>query len=162
MLNLALWLKKNGFRADQVQTFLPVADGDRHRDVPHGPQSCCSKMHARRASGVDDRRAASGNARLHKAFLRYHDPDNWPLLREALQARWAATDLIGNGKRHLVPAWQPATDGSYHSARRKNSTPRGAKTSAVTRGRILTQHTGLPPREQGKAPARRATNRKAR
>jgi len=24
-------------------------------------------------------------ARLHKAFLRYHDPENWPLLREALQ-----------------------------------------------------------------------------
>ena len=27
--------------------------------------------------------------RLHKAFLRYHDPENWPLLREALKA-WAA------------------------------------------------------------------------
>ena len=44
--------------------------------------------------------------RLHKAFLRYHDPENWPLLREALK-KMGRADLIGNGKKHLVPAWQP-------------------------------------------------------
>jgi hypothetical protein len=44
--------------------------------------------------------------KLQKAFLRYHDPKNWPLLREALNAM-GRSDLIGNGKRHLVPAWQP-------------------------------------------------------
>jgi hypothetical protein len=49
-------------------------------------------------------------------------------------------DLIGNGKHHLVPTWQPLTDGSYASPRRKNST------AAPKKGRILTQHTGLPPR----------------
>ena len=48
--------------------------------------------------------------RLHKAFLRYHDPDNWPMLRAALK-RMGRADLIGNGKRHLVPAWQPAGTG---------------------------------------------------
>ena len=51
---------------------------------------------------------SSGKRRLHKAFLRYHDPENWPLLRKALQQMGRA-DLIGSGKRHLVPAWQPAT-----------------------------------------------------
>ena len=84
--------------------------------------------------------------RLHKAFLRYHDPTNWPLLREALKAMGRA-DLIGNGKHHLVPTFQPATDGSYQSARRKNSTAPGERASPVTKGRVLTQHTGLPPRE---------------
>ena len=44
--------------------------------------------------------------RLHKAFLRYHDPENWPLLREALR-RMGRADLIGNGKQHLIPAYQP-------------------------------------------------------
>lgn len=44
--------------------------------------------------------------RLHKAFLRYHDPANWPMLREALNAMGRA-DLIGNGKKQLIPAWQP-------------------------------------------------------
>jgi len=69
--------------------------------------------------------------RLHKAFLRYHDPDNWPLLREALK-RMGRADLIGNGKHHLIPAYQPVS-------------PAG---SAGGRGRALpfrTQHTGLPP-----------------
>src|SRR2546429_8147293 len=59
--------------------------------------------------------------RLHKAFLRYHDPNNWPLLREALKAMGRA-DLIGNGKQHLIPTFQPLVDGGHQSARRKNST----------------------------------------
>ena len=90
--------------------------------------------------------------RLHKAFLRWHDPNNWPLLREALK-KMGRADLVGNAKHHLIPTFQPATDGSYQSARRKNSTAVGTRTSTVTRGRLLTQHTGLPPRHDGAAPA---------
>jgi hypothetical protein len=48
--------------------------------------------------------------RLHESFLRYHDPENWPLLREALK-EMGRSDLIGNGKHHLVPAIQPAGTG---------------------------------------------------
>jgi radical SAM superfamily enzyme YgiQ (UPF0313 family) len=48
--------------------------------------------------------------RLHKAFLRYHDPENWPLLRETLK-RMGRADLIGSGKHQLVPSWQPAGTG---------------------------------------------------
>jgi hypothetical protein len=96
--------------------------------------------------------------RLHKAFLRYHDPNNWPVLREALKAMGRA-DLIGNGKHHLIPTYQPMTDGGYQSARKKNSTPSGVQVSPgakptmkaqqPVKGRILTQHTGLPPRVTG-------------
>jgi hypothetical protein len=101
--------------------------------------------------------------RLHKAFLRYHDPNNWPLLRDALKAMGRA-DLIGNGKQHLIPRFQPLNTEGYTSSRRKNSTSASAKTSPVTQGRVkagaasrgpvkaapgkmLTQHTGLPPRK---------------
>ena len=56
-------------------------------------------------------------------------------------------DLIGNGKQHLIPTYQPTTDGSYTSARRKNSTP----SQAPRRGTLLTQHSGLPPRPGVKA-----------
>jgi hypothetical protein len=94
--------------------------------------------------------------RLHKAFLRYHDPNNWPLLREALKAMGRA-DLIGNGKHHLIPTYQPMTGGAYDSARRKNSTP--TQSIAVAgfqrtpqKGQLLTQHTGLPPRVTGAGP----------
>jgi hypothetical protein len=91
--------------------------------------------------------------RLHKAFLRYHDPNNWPLLREALKSMGRA-DLVGNGKHHLIPTFQPLTGGSYESARRKNSTPSAGKNlagKAPRPGTMLTQHTGLPPRETGAA-----------
>ena len=44
--------------------------------------------------------------RLHKALLRYHDPEGWPLIREALRAMGRA-DLIGTAPRHLVPRDQP-------------------------------------------------------
>jgi hypothetical protein len=96
--------------------------------------------------------------RLHKAFLRYHDPKHWPLLREALKTMGRA-DLIGNGKQHLIPTFQPM-EGTYTTARRKNSTRldgRSAKQSEdmptvagvkPRPGVILTQHTGLPPRRK--------------
>lgn len=146
MMNLALWLKRNGFRADQVQTFYPspmaTATAMYHSGL--NPLKGISRDEAR-AERVDIVRGEK-RRRLHKAFLRYHDPNNWPLLREALKAMGRA-DLIGNGKHHLVPTFQPATDGSYQSARRKNSTPSGSRTSPVTKGRVLTQHTGLPPRK---------------
>ncbi len=72
--------------------------------------------------------------RLHKAFLRYHDADNWPMLREALK-KMGRSDLIGNGKHHLIPPRQPRT---WRQAKARQ---------------ILTQHTGLPPRDTGAAPA---------
>ena len=76
--------------------------------------------------------------RLHKALLRYHDPENWPLLREALN-RMGRNDLIGNGKRHLIPRWQPTGTGSSGGEGRRF----GRKHKPQ---RFLTQHTGLPPR----------------
>ena len=135
MLELALWLKRNGFRADQVQAFLP------------SPMATATAMWR---SGKNPLRKVTRSSedvyvpkslpqrRLHKAFLRYHDANNWPLLREALR-RMGRADLIGSGKQHLVPAWQPRGTGSGEGARR----PSGGQ------GRVLTQHTGLPPREDG-------------
>jgi uncharacterized radical SAM protein YgiQ len=162
MMNLAVWLKKNGFRADQVQTFYPSPMATATA-MYHSNKNPLKKV-THDSETVDivrgDRRR-----RLHKAFLRYHDANNWPLLREALKTMGRA-DLIGNGKHHLIPTFQPATDGSYESARRKNSTPTGVKTSvakplakqatstATAKGQILTQHTGLPPRDHGGRPAK--------
>ncbi|MDE2402373.1 MAG: YgiQ family radical SAM protein [Burkholderiales bacterium] len=145
MMNLALWLKRNGFKADQVQTFYPSPMATATA-MYHSGRNPLRKV-TRDSEAVDIVRGDK-RRRLHKAFLRYHDANNWPLLREALKAMGRA-DLIGNGKHHLIPSYQPVTDCSYQSARRKNSTPVGVKTSPVTKGRILTQHTGLPPRETG-------------
>jgi uncharacterized radical SAM protein YgiQ len=125
MLELALWLKKNGFRADQVQNFLP------------SPMATATAMYH---SGKNPLRKVTrdGEAvvvpkggrtrRLHKAFLRYHDPANWPLLRDALK-RMGRSDLIGNGEDHLVP-WTDAAPG-FQPGR------------TAPGKRFHTQHTGL-------------------
>ncbi|MFM2239338.1 MAG: hypothetical protein RJA69_712, partial [Pseudomonadota bacterium] len=147
MMQLALWLKKNGFRADQVQTFYPSPMATATA-MYHSGKNPLRRI-TRDGEAVDVVRGER-RRRLHKAFLRYHDANNWPLLREALKAMGRA-DLIGNGKHHLIPTYQPLTSGEYTSARRKNSTPAsGASATArkgkVQAGTVLTQHTGLPPR----------------
>ncbi|MBK6852896.1 MAG: YgiQ family radical SAM protein [Burkholderiales bacterium] len=179
MMNLAIWLKSNGFRADQVQTFYPspMATATAMYHSGMNPLRGVSRDESR-AEKVDIVRGEK-RRRLHKAFLRYHDANNWPLLRDALKAM-GRSDLIGNGKHHLIPTWQPMTDGGYQSAKRSNSTrPPGTKApaagvpgakAAVNRtgssadrgtpgsprpGQLLTQHTGLPPRASGNVPARR-------
>ena len=159
MMNLALWLKKNSFRADQVQTFYPSPMATATAMYHTGKNPLRKITHA---SETVDIVRGERRRRLHKAFLRYHDPNNWPLLREALKTMGRA-DLIGNGKQHLIPTFQPLTDGSYTSARRKNSTVLAAKPRAAPiKGRILTQHTGLPPRETGAAARAGKSARKPR
>lgn len=155
MMNLAIWLKKNGFRADQVQTFYPSPMATATA-MYHTNKNPLRKV-TRDSETVDIVRGEK-RRRLHKAFLRYHDANNWPLLREALK-KMGRADLIGNGKHHLIPNYQPNTDGTYQSPRRKNSSFGKPSASAVAhnprdfsvpqkpaRGKVLTQHTGLPPR----------------
>lgn len=130
MMNLAIWLKRNGFRADQVQAFYP------------SPMASATAMYY---SGRNPLRKLGRNSeivktakglrqrRLHKAFLRYHDADNWPMIREALQ-KMGRTDLIGPGKKHLVPARQPR---SWMAVNRQSAKP------------LFTQHNGLAPNFNG-------------
>jgi radical SAM superfamily enzyme YgiQ (UPF0313 family) len=125
MLQLALWLKANGFRADQVQNFLPSPMATATA-MYHSGKDPLHKV-GRYSDSVVVAKGAS-QRRLHKAFLRYHDANNWPLLRKALK-RMGRADLIGNGKRHLIPSWQPKGTGDPET--------RAGKT-------FRTQHTGLP------------------
>jgi radical SAM superfamily enzyme YgiQ (UPF0313 family) len=120
MLALALWLKRNGFRLDQVQTFLPTPLA-LATTMYHTGRNPLHKVSAT-SEEVSVVRGAR-QRRLHKAFLRYHDAENWPLLREAL-ARMGRADLIGNGKKHLIPSFQPAGTGKglqYADTRRPKS-----------------------------------------
>ena len=130
MMNLALWLKRNKFRADQVQTFYP------------SPMATATAMYysgknplkrVTRGSDTMPTVKKMSQRQLHKAFLRYHDPDNWPALRQALK-KLGRSDLIGNGKLHLVPPRQPA--------RRQAAVPAAARPGASRP--FATQHNGLP------------------
>ncbi|MBZ0143686.1 MAG: YgiQ family radical SAM protein [Rhodocyclaceae bacterium] len=117
MLALALWLKRNGFRLDQVQTFLPTPLA-LATAMWHTEKNPLRKV-TRGSEAVSVVRAGR-QRRLHKAFLRWHDPENWPLLREALR-RMGRADLIGNGHRHLVPSFQPAGTGKTSACRTRRS-----------------------------------------
>jgi radical SAM superfamily enzyme YgiQ (UPF0313 family) len=142
MIDLALWLKRNGFEADQVQAFYP------------SPMATATAMYH---SGKNPLRKVSYKSemvlrakdpqqrKLHKALLRYHDPDNWALIRKTLR-KMNRANLIGEGERHLVPESQPKTTHSYRASRRKNT--KQAHQRKIGK-KILTQHTGLPPRETG-------------
>jgi radical SAM superfamily enzyme YgiQ (UPF0313 family) len=127
MLELALWLKQNGFRADQVQAFLPSPMATATA-MYHSGKNPLRKVTAK-SEGVYIPKGLK-QRRLHKAFLRYHDANNWPMLREALR-RMGRSDLIGSGKHQLIPTYQPAGTGQVHEGHR------GGK-------RFATQHTGLP------------------
>jgi len=149
MMNLAVWLKRNGFRADQVQNFYPSPMATATA-MYHSGKNPLAKI-GRESDEVPIAKNTR-QRRLHKAFLRYHDPDNWPMLREALKSM-GRTDLIGNGKKHLIPHWQPEP-GSYRAHRKKN------RNRQPDSGTLLTQHTGLPPREgtKGEGAEREGTN----
>jgi uncharacterized radical SAM protein YgiQ len=130
MLQLALWLKRSGFRPDQVQAFLPspmaTATAMYHTGV--------NPLRGVRRGGSDKVEAIKGlrQRRLHKAFLRYHDPDNWPVLREALK-EMGRRDLIGSGPDQLVPAHQPPGTGKAAGTRRLIR-PEGRMQKFTTKG----------------------------
>ena len=147
MMNLALWLKRSGFRADQVQAFYPSPMATATAMYHSGKNPLRKVGYKTEEVGIVK---GEKQRRLHKAFLRYHDSKNWPLLREALKEMGRA-DLIGNSKQHLIPTFQPAIEGGYQSPRRKQSTKPGSPKA----GQLLTQHTGLPPRETGAGKGKR-------
>jgi len=136
MMNLALWLKANDFRADQVQNFLPSPMATASAMYYSGKNPLRKVNHKSEVVSVA---RGEKQRRLHKAFLRYHDANNWPLLREALK-KMGRSDLIGNGKRHLIPSWQPSKDIGDKVA---NSKKRNSKKKVVTRKKFKTKHTGF-------------------
>ena len=136
MMNLAIWLKTNGYRADQVQAFLPSPMAT--ATAMYFSEKNPLKKVSRKSDSVFIPKGKK-RRQLHKAFLRYHDANNWPLLREALK-RMGRADLIGNGKKHLIPNWQPAGTGEQTEGRRIS--PKAKR--KVRSKKFLTQHTGLP------------------
>ncbi|MBB3168114.1 YgiQ family radical SAM protein [Simiduia aestuariiviva] len=96
MLSLALWLKKNNFEVDQVQTFYP------------SPMSLATAMYFSQRNPLKKLSYKKGSLyiprdkdqrKLHKALLRYHDPSNWGFLRES---------LIKMNKAHLIDKLLPS------------------------------------------------------
>ena len=123
MLALALWLKRNGFRADQVQNFLPSPMATRDRDVPHRAQPAAQAARATARRCSSPRR--SRTRRLHKAFLRYHDPGEL-----AAAARGAAPDGARRPDRQRPEQADPAAPAGDGGGERRTAAREGRVRSA--------------------------------
>ncbi len=140
MLNLALWLKRYNFRLDQVQNFTPT------------PMAMATAMYH---SGKNPLRKVTEDSddvpvpkagkirKLHKAFIRYHDPENWPMLREALK-RMGRADLIGPGKKQLIPAFQPKVMGTIKQSDGSSFKPKDNSRAKHKKSKGRRQPSGLP------------------
>ena len=136
MVNLALWLKKHRFRLDQVQNFYPSPLAN-STTMYYTGKNPLGKIGYKSEEVVVPK--GDKQRRLHKALLRYHDPANWPLIRQALEAM-GKKHLIGSRRDCLVPA--PTLD-EMREARRQNRHTRPA----------LTKHTPIAHQRQTPAAA---------
>ncbi|MFY2557415.1 YgiQ family radical SAM protein [Corallococcus terminator] len=123
MVELALWLKKNGKRPRQVQDFIPT------------PMAMATAMYF---TGIDPLKmepvyTAQGlrEKRLQKALLLYWNPEHWPLAREALKQAGRA-DLIGRGPQALVPPETPAEAARRQRTEERDSDDAPRETQAPT------------------------------
>jgi uncharacterized radical SAM protein YgiQ len=131
MLNLALWLKKNNFKLDQVQTFTPTPMA-MATTMYHTRKNPLHKVDA--DSEVVETARSGKIRRVHKAFLRYYDPENWPLLREALH-NMGRGDLIGYGEKHLIPPAQPKDGFTAPTGVERKRGPESVRTAPPPRQR---------------------------
>ncbi len=98
MIELAVFLKRNGYRPDQVQDFIP-SPMDVATAMYHTGIDPISMKPVETAKGLRDRR-------LQKALLQFFKPQNWFLVREALR-KANRLDLMGSGCDALIPAAPP-------------------------------------------------------
>ncbi len=139
MVNLALWLKKNRFRLDQVQNFYPSPMAN-STTMYYSGKNPLSKVGYKSEDVVVPR--GDRQRRLHKALLRYHDPANWALIRTALE-EMGLKHLIGSRRECLVPA--PSIDEQREAKRlQRHTRPALTKHTDINRQRTPSNR---PPRK---------------
>jgi uncharacterized radical SAM protein YgiQ len=97
MIDLALYLKRNGYRPDQVQDFIP-APFDIATCLYYTGIDPFTKKEVHVAKGINDRK-------MQRALMQFFKPGNYFAVREALIQAGRA-DLIG-GCEGLIPANPP-------------------------------------------------------
>lgn len=137
MVNLAIWLKSQNFKLDQVQNFYPSPMANA-TTIYHTEMNSLRNI----KNNKDEVPVPKGarQRRLHKAILRYHDPSGWPIIREALR-KMGMANLIGKAPHHLVP---PESREEKRSSGKGNGKYQNAKPGAAKKGGrpALSRHTG--------------------
>jgi len=134
MLNLALWLKRNSFKPDQVQSFMPTPMAVATAMYHSGRNPLRKVVRKARPLDTVETHKRKKQRDLHKAFLRWHDRKNWPVLREALQ-RMGRSDLIGSGPGCLVPGAQGRGSGPVVKRAGRSTSAASLRKAAPARGK---------------------------
>ncbi len=142
MIDLALFLKRNGYRPDQVQDFIP-APFDIATCMYYTGIDPFTGQQVYVAKGLRDRK-------MQRALMQFFKPENYFEVRKALEAA-GRTDLIGNGCDALIPA-QPPREALAARMQRANQTVRGDYVHQVP----------TPGRKKGYRPGRKSAGRRPR
>ncbi len=142
MIELALFLKRNGYAPDQVQDFIP-SPFDIAACMYHTGYDPMTMTPVKTATALRDRK-------MQRALLQFFKPENWFDVRAALVAA-KRTDLIGDGCDCLIPSQPPR---AALNARRKRA---DAAFTEQTSGDHL-----RGARRDGYRPGRKTATRRAR
>ncbi|OUR80661.1 YgiQ family radical SAM protein [Colwellia psychrerythraea] len=130
MVNLALWLKENNFKLDQVQNFYPSPLANA-TTLYHTELNSLRNVTSKNLAKIDGKiNVPKGTIqrRLHKAILRYHDPANWAQIRQAL-TKMGLSKLIGSAPNCLVPRETRGEQQLANKDRQGKNNSQGFKTS---------------------------------
>jgi uncharacterized radical SAM protein YgiQ len=142
MIDLALFLKRNGYRPDQVQDFIP-APFDIATCMYYTGIDPFTKTEVFIARKLHDRK-------LQRALLQFFKPENYFEVREALIQAGRA-DLIGGGCDSLIQA-NPPKEALTARRQRANQAARGDYVHTIPR----------PKKRNGYRPARKNARRRDR
>jgi uncharacterized radical SAM protein YgiQ len=144
MIDLALFLKRNGYRPDQVQDFIPA---------PFDVATCMfytgidpfTKQAVYVARNLRDRK-------LQRALMQFFKPENYFTVREALMQA-GRPDLIGGGCDCLIPA-QPPKEAIEARRRRANDADHYHSVANPAKGEKPGERGAEPPKPKGYRPGR--------
>ena len=129
MIDLAVFLKRNGYRPEQVQDFIP-APMDIAACMYHTGLDPMTMKPVHVAKHLRDRK-------LQRALMQFFVPENYFMVRKAL-TQAGRQDLIGNGCDCLIPAKPPK---AAIEARRKRAQRDATSGDHVhARHRVLGRH----------------------
>jgi uncharacterized radical SAM protein YgiQ len=153
MIDLAVFLKRNGYRPDQVQDFIP-APFDIATALWYTGLDIFTKKPVAVARGMRDRK-------MQRALMQFFKPENWFTVRQALiEAK--RTDLIGGGCDCLIPANPPkeALEKRQRDAQRAVEGDHYHTVANPTKGERPGERGAGPPKLTGYRPGRKTQQRR--
>ncbi len=151
MIDLAVFLKRNGHRPDQVQDFIPA---------PFDIATCMYYTGFDPFTGEEVFIARHlKDRKLQRALLQFFKPENYFEVREAL-LQAGRGDLIGPGPDSLIPARPPKVAVQARMKRANRAVTEGKYVHAIE-AEAATQSSSVPP-PAGYRPHRKSAKKRRR